>query len=85
MLSCMANVNLSDAIKDYVPRFSEAKTAPERQAFVYTDSKVEKPSKGEVQRVIKAPFKKVEDVPLGPNSIFSFGDYLHKAGQQQGS
>jgi Rrf2 family iron-sulfur cluster assembly transcriptional regulator len=27
----------------------------------------------------------VEDVPLGPNSIFSFGDYLHKAGQQQGS
>jgi Rrf2 family iron-sulfur cluster assembly transcriptional regulator len=85
MLSCMANVSLSDAIKDYVPRFSEAKTAPERQAFVYTESRVEKPSKGEVQRVIKAPFKKVEDVPLGPNSIFSFGDYLHKAGQQQGS
>jgi Rrf2 family iron-sulfur cluster assembly transcriptional regulator len=80
MLSCMANVNLSDAIKDYVPRFSEVKTAPERQPIVYSDFRVEKLAKGEAQRVIKTPFKKVEDVPLGPNSIFSFGDYLHKAG-----
>ncbi len=80
MLSCMANVSLSDTIKDYVPRFSEAKTAPERQTFDYAELRVQKPSRGEVQRVIKAPFKKVEDVPLGPNSIFSFGDYLHKAG-----
>jgi Rrf2 family iron-sulfur cluster assembly transcriptional regulator len=83
MLSCMANVSLSDAIKDYVPRFSEAKTAPERQtisyAAAYSEFKIDRPSKGEVQRVIKAPFKKVEDVPLGPNSIFSFGDYLHKS------
>ena len=80
MLSCMANMNLSDAIKDYVPRFSEVKTAPERKTFSYPELKVHKPFKGEIQRVIKAPFKKVEDVPLGPNSIFSFGDYLHKAG-----
>jgi Rrf2 family iron-sulfur cluster assembly transcriptional regulator len=80
MLNCMANVSLSDAIKDYVPRFSEAKTAPERQTFAYSELRVQKPSKGEVQKVIKAPFKKVEDVQLGPNSIFSFGDYLHKAG-----
>jgi Rrf2 family iron-sulfur cluster assembly transcriptional regulator len=80
MLSCMANVNLSDAIKDYVPRFSEVKTAPERQPIIYSDLRVEKLAKGEVQRVIKTPFKRVEDVPLGPNSIFSFGDYLHKAG-----
>jgi Rrf2 family iron-sulfur cluster assembly transcriptional regulator len=81
MLSCMANVNLSDAIKDYVPRFSEAKAVPERQTFTYTtELRIEKPAKGEIQRVIKAPFKKVENVPLGPNSIFSFGDYLHKAG-----
>ena len=78
MLSCMANVSLSDAIKDYVPRFSEAKSAPERQALVYSELKLEKPSKGEVQRVIKSPFKRVEEVKLGPNSIFSFGDYLHK-------
>jgi Rrf2 family iron-sulfur cluster assembly transcriptional regulator len=79
----MANVSLSDAIKDYVPRFSEAKTAPERQtisyAAAYSEFKIDRPSKGEVQRVIKAPFKKVEDVSLGPNSIFSFGDYLHKS------
>lgn len=80
MLSCMANMNLSDAIKDYVPRFSEAKTAPERQSFAYAELKAQKPARGEVQKVIKVPFKKVEDVPLGPNSIFSFGDYLHKAG-----
>jgi Rrf2 family iron-sulfur cluster assembly transcriptional regulator len=79
MLSCMANVNLSDAIKDYVPRFSEAKSAPERQAHAYSEFKLDKPSKGEVQRVIKSPFRKVEKVALGPNSIFSFGDYLHKA------
>lgn len=80
MLGCMASVNLADAIKDYVPRFSEAKVAPERQTFSYPEIQVKKLSKGEVQRVIKAPFRKVEDVPLGPNSIFSFGDYLHKAG-----
>ena len=79
MLSCMANVNLSDAIKEYVPRFSEIKSAPERQTYSYPKLKVDKPSRGEVQRVIKTTFKKVEDVPLGPNSIFSFGDYLHKA------
>ena len=79
MLTCMANVNLSDAIKEYVPRFSEVKFAPERQTYSYPKLKVDKPSRGEVQRVIKTTFKKVEDVPLGPNSIFSFGDYLHKA------
>jgi len=76
----MANVSLSDAIKDYVPRFSEAKTAPERQTFIYSELRIDKPAKGEVQTVINRPFKKVVDVPLGPNSIFSFGDYLHKAG-----
>lgn len=80
MISCMANVSLPDAIKDYVPRFSEATTAPERKTFATVGIKAEKAPKGEVQRVIKTPFKKVEDVPLGPNSIFSFGDYLHKAG-----
>ncbi|MDO8713435.1 MAG: Rrf2 family transcriptional regulator [Polynucleobacter sp.] len=79
MLSCMANVNLSDAIKEYVPRFSEIKSAPERQTYSYPELKVDKTSRGEVQRVVKTTFKKVEDVPLGPNSIFSFGDYLHKA------
>ncbi len=79
MMSCMEKVSLSDAIKEYVPRFSEAKSAPERQAYPYPELKVVKPSRGEAQRVIKTTFKKVEDVPLGPNSIFSFGDYLHKA------
>jgi len=78
MLSCMANVSLSDAIKDYVPRFSEAKSAPERQTFSYVELKLDKPSKGEVQRITKTGFKRVESVPLGPNSIFSFGDYLQK-------
>ena len=82
MLSCMANVSLSDAIKDYVPRFSEAKVAPERQSHTYSEPKANKPSKGEVQRVIKSPFRKAEEVALGPNSIFSFGDYLHKSDQQ---
>jgi Rrf2 family iron-sulfur cluster assembly transcriptional regulator len=79
MLGCMANVSLSDAIKDYVPRFSEAKSAPERQVRAYSELKLDKPSKGEVQRVIKSPFKRVEVVALGPNSIFSFGDYLRKS------
>jgi Rrf2 family iron-sulfur cluster assembly transcriptional regulator len=78
MLGCMANVSLSDAIKDYVPRFSEAKSAPERQTYSYPELKTATPSKGEVQRVIKASFKKVEELPRGPNSVFSFGDYLQK-------
>ncbi|MBU3575227.1 Rrf2 family transcriptional regulator [Polynucleobacter sp. UK-Mo-2m-Kol15] len=80
MLSCMANVSLSDAIKDYVPRFSETKTLPVPHTFTYSEIRVDKQAKGEVQTVIKRPFKKVADVPLGPNSIFSFGDYLHKVG-----
>lgn len=79
MLGCMANVSLSDAIKDYVPRFSEAQSAPERQSYSYTELKTTAPSKGEVQRVIKVPFKKAEELPRGPNSVFSFGDYLHKS------
>jgi len=78
MLGCMANVSLSDAIKDYVPRLNEAKSASESQACAYPELQAVAPSKGEVQRVIKAPFKKVEELPLGPNSIFSFGDYLHR-------
>ncbi|CAM3619842.1 RrF2 family transcriptional regulator [Polynucleobacter brandtiae] len=79
MLSCMANVTLSSAIKDYVPRFSDMQSVPERQAFISPKTTPEKLAKGEVQRVVKTTFKKVEQVPLGPNSIFSFGAYLEKS------
>ena len=47
------------------------------QAAVSSILRPDRSSKGEVQRVIRAPFKKVDNVPLGPNSIFNFGDYLH--------
>ena len=91
MMSCISNVTLASAIKDYIPRFSDVQIAPERRPY----SLIEKPAvnkeakevkeavegkkkKGESQRVINTTFKKVEDVPRGPNSIFSFADYLNR-------
>ncbi|ANJ00254.1 BadM/Rrf2 family transcriptional regulator [Polynucleobacter wuianus] len=82
MMNCISNVTLSSAIKDYIPRFSEVQTAPERKPYFPTEvevkAKQEKRPKGEFQKVVKTSFKKVEEIPLGPNSIFSFADYLNK-------
>ena len=82
MMNCISNVTLASAIKDYIPRFSEVRTAPERKPYFPTVAKLktkqEKKPKGEIQKVVKSSFKKVEDVPRGPNSIFSFADYLNK-------
>ena len=83
MMSCISNVTLASAIKDYIPRFSDVRTAPERKSYVPLEkpltAKQEKKKKGETQKVIKTTFKKVEDTPRGPNSIFSFADYLNKS------
>ena len=82
MMNCIANVTLASAIKDYIPRFSEVQAAPERKPYFPTESEVkakqEKSPKGETQKVLKTSFKKVEEIPRGPNSIFSFVDYLNK-------
>ncbi|MBU3616014.1 Rrf2 family transcriptional regulator [Polynucleobacter sp. JS-Polo-80-F4] len=82
MMSCISNVTLASAIKDYIPRFSDVQTAPERRSYIPMEKqaaiKQEKKKKGETQRVIKTTFKKVEDAPRGPNSIFSFADYLNR-------
>jgi len=82
MMSCISNVTLASAIKDYIPRFSEAQTAPERKPYFASESTVksqqEKRPKGEFQKVVKSSFKKVEEVPRGPNSIFSFAEYLNR-------
>ncbi|WP_255531258.1 Rrf2 family transcriptional regulator [Polynucleobacter sp. UK-Gri1-W3] len=82
MMSCISNVTLASAIKDYIPRFSDVQTAPERKPYLPLEKKItikqEKKKKGETQRVIKTTFKKVEDTPRGPNSIFSFADYLNR-------
>lgn len=82
MMSCISNVTLASAIKDYIPRFSDVQTAPERRSYPPIEKSVtikeEKKKKGESQKVIKTTFKKIEDVPRGPNSIFSFADYLNR-------
>jgi Rrf2 family iron-sulfur cluster assembly transcriptional regulator len=82
MMSCISNVTLASAIKDYIPRFSEVQTAPERKPYLPIEKQAtpsqEKRKKGETQKVVKTSFKKVEDVPRGPNSIFSFADYLNR-------
>jgi Rrf2 family iron-sulfur cluster assembly transcriptional regulator len=82
MMGCISNVTLASAIKDYIPRFSDVQTAPERKPYLPEKMseaiKKEKKPKGGIQRVVKAQFKKVEDVPLGPNSIFNFADYLDR-------
>ena len=82
MMNCISNVTLASAIKDYIPRFSEVQTAPERKSYFPAESEVkvkeEKRPKGEFQKVVKSSFKKVEEGPRGPNSIFSFADYLNR-------
>ena len=82
MMSCISNVTLASAIKDYIPRFSEVQTAPERKPYLPIEKQAtpshKKKKKGETQKVVKTSFKKVEDVPRGPNSIFSFADYLNR-------
>ena len=82
MMNCISNVTLASAIKDYVPRFSEVQTVPERKPYFPAHSEVkvkqDKRPKGEIQKVVKSAFKKVEEAPRGPNSIFSFADYLNR-------
>ena len=82
MMNCISNVTLASAIKDYIPRFSDVQTAPERRSYfpAKPEEKVkqEKRPKGEIQKVVKSVFKKVEESPRGPNSIFSFADYLNR-------
>jgi Rrf2 family iron-sulfur cluster assembly transcriptional regulator len=82
MMNCISNVTLASAIKDYIPRFSEVQAAPERKPYFPADSQVktkqEKTPKGEFQTVVKSSFKKAEEIPRGPNSIFSFADYLNR-------
>ena len=83
MMSCISNVTLASAIKDYIPRFSEIQTAPERRSYLPVEppksEQQESKKKGEAQRVVKTAFKKVEEIPRGPNSIFSFADYLNRS------
>jgi Rrf2 family iron-sulfur cluster assembly transcriptional regulator len=83
MMSCISSVTLASAIKDYVPRFSEVQTAPDRKYHLPTepqvDIKQEKKPKGEFQKVVKTQFKKIEEVPRGPNSVFDFANYLDRS------
>lgn len=82
MMNCISNVTLASAIKDCIPSFSEVRTAPERKSYFLQEPKLsvkqEKKSKGETQKIVKTAFKKVEEIPRGPNSIFSFAEYLNK-------
>jgi Rrf2 family iron-sulfur cluster assembly transcriptional regulator len=88
MKNYMANSNLVSSFKEHIPRFSELKMAPERKPFMPLAAEIEartssvsgesKGGKGEMQKVVKTVFKKSEDIPQGPNSIFSFADYLNK-------
>ena len=82
MMNCISNVTLASAIKDYIPRFSEVQTAPERKSYFPAKpedkAKQNKRPRGDTKKVMKSSFKKVEEIPRGPNSIFSFADYLNK-------
>jgi Rrf2 family iron-sulfur cluster assembly transcriptional regulator len=76
MMNCISNVTLASTIKDYVPSFSEIKKAPERSMLAPIIPQKENAQKGEVQKVVKAQFKKIENVPRGPNSVFDFANYI---------
>ncbi len=77
MISYLSTVSLASAIRDYVPKFSGVKTAPERIVFAPPVEQKQKILKGEAQKVVRAQFKKMEEVALGPNSIFNFANYLN--------
>ena len=83
MMHYISNVTLASAIKDYIPRFSEIQTAPERKSHIPVEPKVDvkqqKIPKGEVQKVVQTPFKKIEAVVHGPNSVFDFANYLDRS------
>jgi Rrf2 family iron-sulfur cluster assembly transcriptional regulator len=82
MISRVSNSTLTSAIKDYIPRFSEIQTAPERNSYFSAASEMKakqiKRPKGEIQKILKTSFQKIEEIPRGPNSIFNFADYLNK-------
>ena len=77
MMSCISNVTLASAIRDYIPRFSEVTTAPERRPYQPSVEPKRQALKGEAQKVVREQFKKIEEVTLGPNSIFSLANYLN--------
>lgn len=76
MKTYLSSATLSPAIRDYIPRFSDATSAPERRSYMPIAEPKRKEFKGEAQKVVKAQFKKIEEVTLGPNSIFNFANYL---------
>jgi Rrf2 family iron-sulfur cluster assembly transcriptional regulator len=82
MMSCISNGTLASTIKDCVPRFSEVRTMPNRAAYapaeIQENTKQEKKPKGEFQKIVKTPFKKIEEAPRGPNSVFDFANYLDR-------
>ncbi|WP_114639071.1 RrF2 family transcriptional regulator [Polynucleobacter necessarius] len=82
MMTCISSVNLTTTIKNYIPRFSEMQEAPERNSYLTFDAQMspqeDKSPKGEMQKVLRSSFKKAEEAPRGPNSVFSFADYLNK-------
>lgn len=86
MKNYISGVTLTSTIKDNIPRFSEVKSAPERKSFVAQEQDRDnldhvKP-KAKIPNAAHTSFKKVEEITkeitLGPNSIFSFADYLNK-------
>ena len=83
MMNCISNVTLASAIKEYIPRFSDVQTIPERRPYFPAKSEVkvkqEKIPKGEIQKVVRSSFKQADEIPRGPNSIFSFADYLNRS------
>ena len=80
MMDCISNVTLSSTIKDYIPRFSEVQTAPERRSYLpeepIADIKQENKLKSEILKVVQVPFNKIKELPRGPNSVFTYGNYL---------
>ena len=76
MKTYLSHATLSPAMRDCIPRFSDATSAPERRSYVPISEPKRKQIKGEAQKVVKAQFKKIEEVALGPNSIFNFASYL---------
>ena len=83
MMSYISNITLASTIKDYIPRFSEVQTMPDSKSYLPTEIKVaikqEKKPKGEFQKIVKNQFKKIEEIPRGPNSVFDFANYLNRS------
>ena len=77
MKACFSSIKTDTATHYHIPCFTEAKKEPAYERLYESTSEAKVKPKLEVQRVFITKHKAVGDtLPAGPNSVFSFGQFL---------